>query len=112
MFKRSDRIAVLIKEEIASMLLFGSLKDPRIQGSRITDVKVSGDLTKATVFVSSDNDDSEDKTIEGFMKASGFIKKSLSKKLYIRKMPNLFFVYDNSASNMEKIESILRTLND
>jgi ribosome-binding factor A len=112
MFQRSDRIAALIKEEIACMLLFGGLKDPRVQGSRVTEVKVSKDLSKATVFVSSDNELEHHEIVEGFINASGFIKRTLSKKLYMKKMPNLFFVYDNSVENLDKIETILRRLND
>ncbi len=112
MFQRSERISVLIKEEIAAMLLFGGLKDPRVQGARITEVKVTKDLTKATIFVTSDNEIAKEEVIIGFMNASGFIKKELSGKLYIRKMPNLFFVYDDSQESINKIEEILKSLHD
>ena len=49
--KRAERVAALIKHELASALST-ELRDPRIGFVTITDVKVSDDLKHARVFYS------------------------------------------------------------
>ena len=51
-YKRTDRVGDLIKKEIASMLLHGDIKDPRIGMVTITVVKLSPDFRNATVYFS------------------------------------------------------------
>ena len=51
-FKRSDRVGDLVKEEIASMILHGSIKDPRIGFVTITHVVMTPDLKEARVYFS------------------------------------------------------------
>ena len=48
-FKRADRVADLIKMEIADLLL-KQVRDPRIGSVTITGVKVTDDLRTARVF--------------------------------------------------------------
>ena len=49
-FKRSERIAGMIRREIADILL-KEISDPRIGDITVTDVILSGDLRQATVFL-------------------------------------------------------------
>ena len=51
LFKRSDRVKQLLKEEI-SAILTNSIKDPRIGMVTLTDVKVSEDLKNARIYFS------------------------------------------------------------
>ena len=48
-FKRADRVADLLKMEIADLLL-KQVRDPRIGSVTITGVKVTDDLRTARVF--------------------------------------------------------------
>ena len=57
------------------------------------------------------NDDRK-KVSDALNKASGFIKTSLAKKVQIRKMPDLHFVYDESLEYGKKIEDIIERINN
>ena len=53
-FKRSDRIADLIKVEI-SKVLSHEVKDPRVQGITVLNVLLTPDMKKADIFISNSN---------------------------------------------------------
>ena len=53
-FKRSDRIADLIKVEI-SKVLSTEVKDPRIQGITVLGVQLTPDMKKADISISQSN---------------------------------------------------------
>ena len=48
---RVRKIQEFIKQEVGKLLLNG-IKDPRLGFTTVTDVKVTGDLREATVYVS------------------------------------------------------------
>ena len=92
-FKRSDRIADLIKVEI-SKVLSHEVKDPRVQGITVLNVLLTPDMKKADIFISNSNSfneiDSEEVEI-GLEKAKGFIRRKLSRNLNLRRTPEIFF---------------------
>ena len=92
-FKRSDRIADLIKVEI-SKVLSHEVKDPRVQGITVLNVLLTPDMKKADIFISNSNSfneiDPEEVKI-GLEKAKGFIKRKLSRNLNLRRTPEIFF---------------------
>ena len=92
-FKRSDRIADLIKVEI-SKVLSHELKDPRVQGITVLNVLLTPDMKKADIFISNSNSfneiDPEEVKI-GLEKAKGFIRRKLSRNLHLRRTPEIFF---------------------
>ncbi|MBL6899438.1 30S ribosome-binding factor RbfA [Gammaproteobacteria bacterium] len=92
-FKRSDRIADLIKVEISKVLSM-EVKDPRVQGITVLNVLLTPDMKKADIFISNSNSfneiDSEEVKI-GLEKAKGFIRRKLSRNLNLRRTPEIFF---------------------
>ena len=78
---RSERLGELFRREITRLLL-GSLKDPRLDGVTVTDVRATQDLSFATVYIRSDEDVSEG--IEGLEHAVGFIRRELGRSLRLR----------------------------
>ena len=92
-FKRSDRIADLIKVEI-SKVLSHEVKDPRVQGITVLNVLLTPDMKKADIFISNSNSfneiDPEEVKI-GLEKAKGFIRRKLSRNLNLRRIPEIFF---------------------
>jgi ribosome-binding factor A len=92
-FKRSDRIADLIKVEI-SKVLSHEVKDPRLQGITVLNVLLTPDMKKADIFISNSNSfneiDPEEVKI-GLEKAKGFIRRKLSRNLNLRRTPEIFF---------------------
>ena len=95
-FKRSDRIADLIKAEI-SQVLSKEVKDPRIQGVTVMNVMLTPDMRKADIFISQTNSFNEIDLGElknGLEKAKGFIRKKLSQNLNLRSIAEIFFKID------------------
>ena len=92
-FKRSDRIADLIKVEI-SQVLSTEVKDPRVQGITVLNVMLTPDMKKADIFISRSNSFNKidlDLLKKGLEKAKGFIRKKLSQNLNLRRTPEIFF---------------------
>lgn len=109
-FKRSDRVADLIRQEIAEML-YRNVKDPRLGGVTITGSEVSPDLRYARVFYIFRGDETEkEKVAQGLTKAKGFIRRELGKRLHLRYLPELDFRYDTSFDYGNKIDRLLKEL--
>jgi ribosome-binding factor A len=111
-YKRSDRIADLLQREIADLLL-RRVKDPRIDGVTITGVKVSGDLQHARVFycvMASPREEAKETVTAALDKAKGFMRQELGKRLHMRHIPQLEFIYDASFDYGDKIERLLKEL--
>ena len=92
-FKRSDRIADLIKVEISKVLAV-EVKDPRVQGITVLNVLLTPDMKKADIFICQSNSFNEvevHKAKQGLEKAKGFIRKKLSQNLNLRRTPEIFF---------------------
>ena len=106
-YRRADRVADLLKEEISQMLL-KEVKDPRIGFVTITGVEVSKDLQVAKVFYTILGDPTQVKeSDEALSRVSHFIKRQLGKRLRMRYIPDVIFKYDHSTEYGEKIDSIL-----
>lgn len=110
-YKRSDRLAHLIKEEIALTLQQG-INDPRIGFVTITKVKVSDDLSLARVYFSVYGDNEEKKmTLAGLKRAKGYLRRELGKRLKAyRRIPDIVFCFDDSIEHGSHIESIIERL--
>jgi ribosome-binding factor A len=111
-YKRCDRIADLLQQEIADLLL-RRVKDPRIDGVTITGVKVSGDLQHARLFycvMGSPEGEIREAAATGLDKAKGFMRQELGKRLHMRYVPQLQFIYDASFDYGDKIERLLKEL--
>tara|TARA_B000000475_G_C15857100_1_gene390589 strand:+ start:438 stop:749 length:312 start_codon:yes stop_codon:yes gene_type:complete len=92
-FKRSDRIADLLKVEI-SQVLSQDVKDPRVQGITVLNVMLTADMKKADILISQSNSFNEvnlDEVKKGLEKSKGFIRKKLSQNLNLRRTPEIFF---------------------
>ncbi len=105
--KRSDRVADLIKAELSDILL-KEVRDPRIGTVTITGVELTEDLRAAKIFfVRMGQDTSTRELQDSLQKASGFLKRELGKRLQLRYLPALTFIYDRSFEYGDKIEKLL-----
>lgn len=106
-FKRADRVADLIKAEISDILL-KQVRDPRIRHVTITDVKLSDDLRQAKIyFVPMGSDAASNETKNGLVRATGFLKRELGKRLQLRYVPDMNFIFDRSFEYGDRIERLL-----
>lgn len=110
---RVGRVAQEIQREVNDILL-KKVREPRVQNVTVTDVDVTGDLQQATVFYTTLDSEKEKQaeTQEGLEKASGLIRKELGARLQIYKTPEIKFQRDESVEYGNRIDELLKGLND
>jgi len=109
-FKRADRVADLVKVELADILL-RRIRDPRVSRLTVTGVKMSDDLRTAKIyFVELGEDSCHPETLEGLRKAGGFIKKELGQRLKLRFVPDLIFKPDSSFAYGSRIDQLINKI--
>ena len=93
------------------MIVKGEIKDPRLSSVYITGIKVVDNLSLAQIFftVLEDSGD-KDEALKGLESAKGFIKSTLSKRLKMRRIPELRFSYDSALEKGYKVDEILREI--
>lgn len=112
MFKRCEKVAEAIHEEISALLVKG-VKDPRIGFVTVTGVKVTDDLHLATVYFSVIGNEEARKGAEaGLNSAKGFLRREIGKVLRMRYVPDLLFKYDDSVEYGSRIESLLKQIHE
>jgi ribosome-binding factor A len=109
--KRPKRVADMIKNEIA-LLLLRKVKDPRLTSVSIVDAEVTRDLRRATIYYSVLGDDKQvKKAADGLDRAKGFIRSHLARELGLRVTPELVFKRDLSMEHQEKMERLFKEIN-
>ena len=95
-FSRSNRVGEQMQRELADLLQF-EVKDPRVGMVTITAVEVTGDMAHAKIFYSAAK--ASDSMQQGLEKSAGFLRTQLAKRMLLRTVPQLHFVYDASIDN-------------
>ena len=109
---KTERLANLLVKEISSILMT-EIKDEDIKFVTITHLDLSSDLSYAKVYCTVLNDENRDKCIHDLNGAKGFIRSELMKrKLEMRKIPELHFVFDESIDYGNKIEKIIKEIHE
>ena len=108
--RRVEKLSALLKKEISELLVNG-IRDERIHQAMITitTVEVSGDLQHAKIFISLFGEEQKKSDVLACLEdAKGFIRGELSRRLQMRRSPNLVFKIDKG---MTKGSSVLDLLN-
>ncbi len=106
---RPERIAQEIQAAVADLLIRGDIKDPRVGFITLTGVKVSPDLSVAQVFYSMiGTDQQKADTKAGLEAAKGFVRRAVTKRVKLRVSPEVFFTFDGSLEEGDKIERLLK----
>jgi ribosome-binding factor A len=103
-FSRNTRVAEQMRRELADLLMF-DVKDPRVNGATITEVEVAGDMAHAKVFYVAPKFTKG--LQDGLDKASGFLRSQVAKRMMLRTIPQLHFVYDDSIDNGMKMARLI-----
>ncbi len=106
-FSRPQRVAAQIQRELAQLIQF-EVKDPRVGLITISGVEVSRDLSHAKIFISMLESGHEvDEALKGLNSASGFLRRELGKRMIMRVVPNLHFVYDASVERGANLSALI-----
>lgn len=109
MSMRTTRVAELLREELADLIL-REVKDPRVSRGlvSITEVMVSPDLRRATVYVSHMGSEKErTEALEGLQNSAHFMHRELMHRLKLRNVPELVFHFDPSIERGARLASLI-----
>ncbi len=107
---RADRLSEDFKRELS--VIIRELKDPRISPlTSIVRCEVTNDLSVAKINISCIGGIEDAKSsVKGLTSASGYIKREISHRLKMRKMPELRFIADDSIAHSAEINLILESV--
>ncbi len=109
---RANRVGEQMKKELTD-IIGRKLKDPRIGFVTVTDVRVTGDLQQATVYVSVlGNEEQKENTLIGLAKAKGFIRSEIGKRIRLRITPEITFEWDSSVDYGNRIENLIHQIHN
>jgi ribosome-binding factor A len=95
MSHRVERFSSTLKHCLADILI-DEINDPKLKTVVITEIITAQDLKKAKIFVAAAVGD-VDEIIMHLTKAKGFIKRTLAKRMYLKYVPELVFLKDETA---------------
>ena len=106
---RMRKVQSLLVREI-SEILAREIKDPRVLGVTIVEVKSTSDLRRAVIFyrVIDAEDAQRKEAAAGLKSAKGALKRILGSRINLKFTPDLEFKYDPSEDRVERIETLLR----
>jgi ribosome-binding factor A len=89
-------------------LLRRDIHDPRLQWLNLTGVKVSKDLRHAKVFFNLLGDAADkNEAMAGLKSAAGFMRSRVGKKLNLRFVPVIDFLFDEREEEARRIDALL-----
>ena len=108
--RRPQRVADLVRHEVAAILQ-REVKDPRVGFVTVTDVEMSPDLRVARVFYSVLGElDQRRESGRGLASASAYIRREVGRRLHLKVVPELRFVYDTSLERGLRIEAVIESM--
>ncbi len=109
---RQKRLEGIIRKNISDIIQF-SLKDPNVGFVTITDVSVTNDHSYAKVYCSFlGKDERAAAGLKALNRARGYIRTELSKRLDIRRTPELSFVIDKTMEQGKHIDEIIARIHE
>jgi len=110
-FTRAERVADALQRELA-VLIREEMGDPRVNFVNITAVDVSRDLAAAKVHVNYVQAREKAERLAGVKVlngAAGFLRTKLAKRMQLRIIPSLTFIYDDSGRRGQELSALIDT---
>ena len=104
---RTERISQAIREELAEIIGY-EMSDPRIGFATVTDVQISPDKRHAFVRVGIDPQADKKETLAALDHARSFLRRQLSARLDLFRLPELHFEADVASELGPRMEHILK----
>jgi ribosome-binding factor A len=107
--ERSRHLRVAAElQRVVNDLLQSDVKDPRLEGVRISEVDLSGDLGVAKLFYSTLDPDEDCAPIDrALRKAAGFLRTRVAHEIRLRRTPELKFLHDTTARQASELSRLL-----
>lgn len=107
---RASRVGDQIRAELAE-LLAREVHDPGIGFLTITHVKVSADLQQARVFYTTIGDEkARRESARALERATPFLRRHVGRRLQLKRVPELAWMFDETIEKNDRIERILQEL--
>ena len=106
-FKRTDRVGAELRRELG-LLVHAAVRDHGLPSVSVSDVEVTRDLDWATVWVTALQPERSVEAMKALKELAVEFRRSLSRSMRLRRVPELRFKYDDSVDKGERIESLLR----
>lgn len=106
---KSERIGNNLLRAISEIIRFEA-RNEELKMVTLTYVKVAGDLGNAKIYYNILNKTDLKEVQRALDGAAGYIRSELAKKVELRHIPELRFVYDESIDYGDKIEHILQDI--
>ncbi|MGD8576196.1 MAG: 30S ribosome-binding factor RbfA [Thiohalophilus sp.] len=107
-FSRTRRIGEQMQRELA-ILIQQEIQDPRLGMVTVSAVEVSRDLAHAKVYITVLDDQQHDvaTSLEVLNRAGGFLRHELGRRMTLRTVPALHFVYDESMARGNALSRLI-----
>ena len=111
--QRQLRVGEMIKQSLGMIFVKNEAKVPNLETNNITvtEVKMSQDLKIAKAYVLPLGGKDADEKIKILKEYSFLVRKTLSKKIFMKFLPKLIFTKDDSFEYAEKIENLIKQAN-
>jgi len=106
-FKRTDRVGAELRRELG-LLVHAAVRDHGLPSCSVSDVEVSRDLDFAAVWVTALVPEQSLVAVKALNTLAGEFRRSLSRSMRLRRVPELRFKYDDSVDKGERIDALLR----
>ena len=103
------RVGEAIKNEL-TILLLQQAADPRLSAVSISRVLVTPDLKQAKVYFTLPPGGKSGPALKGMQRAKGFFRSHIAKVLNLRYTPELFFYFDSTNEEADRIEALFRQI--
>ena len=107
---RAERVGDLIRAEVAN-LLTRQVRDPGIGFVTITSVRMTSDLQLARIYYSSIADTrGRLVSARALARATPFLRRQLGRRLSLKRVPTLEFIYDETLERQDRVAQLLEEL--
>ena len=109
--QRQLRVGEMLRHALAQILVRGEIRDPDLEGVSVTvtQVKPSPDMRHATVFVEPLGGKKAKEIVAALNRHKSFLRGEMGHMIDLKFTPDLRFIEDESFSEAQKIEDILKS---
>ncbi len=109
--QRQLRVGEMLRHALSQILVRGDIRDPDLEGVSVTvtQVKPSGDMRHANVFVEPLGGKNARQIVTALNRHKAFLRGEMGHMIELKFTPELRFLEDESFSEAQKIEDILKS---